>query len=193
MNLLIAGLVLFIAAHSTRIFAEGWRERQIERFGEKPWKLLVTVVSIAGFVMIVAGYGEARLTPLPLWEPPLWTRHLSLLLNLLAFILLTAAYVPRNLIKEKIGHPMIAGVKTWALAHLLANGNLADGLLFGSLLAWAVLDFRAARRRDRAQEAPPGDATLLGTFVALGVGVLAWYVFLTWLHVRWIGVNPVGA
>ena len=192
MTLLIAGLVLFIAAHSTRIFAEGWREHMLERIGEKPWKGLVTVASIAGFVMIVIGYGAARLSPLPLWEPPLWTRHLALLLNLLAFILLTAAYVPRNLIKARIGHPMIAGVKVWALAHLLSNGMLADLILFGSFLAWAVLDFRASRRRDRAQDVSYPEATLLGTFVALAVGALAWYVFLQWLHARWIGVSPLG-
>ena len=192
MSLLIAGLVLFIAAHSTRIFAEGWRAALMERIGEKPWKGLVTIVSVTGFVMIIIGYGQARLAPVPLWEPPFWTRHLSLLLNLLAFILLTAAYVPRNAIKAKIGHPMIAGVKVWALAHLLANGNLADLILFGSFLAWAVLDFRASRRRDRDNDVtyPPGN--LLGSFTTLAVGVVAWFAFARWLHLQWIGVSPLG-
>ncbi len=192
MSLLIAGLVLFLAAHSTRIFAEGWRASMLERLGEKPWKGVVTVVSIAGFVLIVIGYGQLRLAPLPLWEPPVWTRHLSLLLNLLAFILLTAAYVPRNAIKARIGHPMVAGVKIWALAHLLANGNLADVLLFGSFLLWAVLDFRASRRRDRENEVsyPPGN--LLGSFGTLAIGVVAWFVFVKWLHVQLIGVSPLG-
>ena len=192
MQLLVAGLVLFIAAHSMRIFADGWRTAMLERIGEKPWKGLITVVSIAGFALIAIGYGQARLAPVPLWEPPLWTRHLSLLLNLLAFILLTAAYVPRNAIKARIGHPMVAGVKVWALAHLLANGTLTDVLLFGSFLLWAVLDFRASRRRDRENETsyPPGN--LLGSFGTLAVGTLAWFVFVKWLHLQLIGVSPLG-
>ena len=192
MTLLIAGLILFIAAHSTRIFADGWRSAMLERLGEKPWKGLITVVSIAGFVLIVMGYGQARLAPVPLWAPPLWTRHLALLLNLFAFILLTAAYVPRNAIKAKIGHPMVAGVKIWALAHLLANGNLADVLLFGSFIVWAVLDFRVSLRRDRLNETVYPAGTLLGSFATLAIGALAWFVFLKWLHLRWIGVSPLG-
>ncbi len=192
MSLLIAGLVLFLAAHSMRIFADGLRTALLERIGEKPWKGLVTVISIAGFVLIVIGYGQARLEPLALWTPPIWTKHLSLLLNLFAFILLVAAYVPRNAIKAKIGHPMVVSVKVWALAHLLANGNLADVLLFGSFLVWAVLDFRAARRRDRDNEVsyPPGN--LLGSFGTLAIGAVVWFVFVRWLHAMLIGVSPLG-
>ena len=192
MQLLIAGLVLFLAAHSTRIFADGWRTAMLERVGEKPWKGLVTVVSIAGFALIVIGYGQLRTAPVPLWEPPFWTRHLSLLLNLLAFILLTAAYVPRNVIKARIGHPMVAGVKVWALAHLISNGNLADVLLFGSFLLWAVLDFRASRRRDRENEVSYPTGNLLGSFGTLAIGAVAWFVFLKWLHAQLIGVSPLG-
>ncbi len=192
MQLLIAGLVIFLAAHSTRIFADGWRTTMLERLGEKPWKGLITVVSVAGFALMVIGYGQARMVPVLLWEPPLWTRHLSLLLNLLAFILLTAAYVPRNAIKARIGHPMVAGVKIWALAHLLANGTLADVLLFGSFLLWAVLDFRASRRRDRDNETQYPTGNLLGTFGTLAIGALAWFVFVKWLHLQLIGVGPMG-
>ncbi|MFM8466812.1 MAG: NnrU family protein [Oxalobacteraceae bacterium] len=192
MTLLIAGLVLFLAAHSTRLVAEGWRSTMLERLGEKPWKGLISVVSIAGFALIVIGYGQLRGTPVPLWEPPLWTRHVSLLLNLLAFILLTAAYVPRNVIKARLGHPMIAGVKIWALAHLLSNGQLADVLLFGSFLVWAVLDFRASRRRDREHEVSYPPANLLGSMGTLAIGTLAWFVFVMWLHVQLIGVSPLG-
>jgi len=192
MQLLIAGLVLFLAAHSTRIFADGWRTAMLERVGEKPWKGLVTVVSIAGFALIVIGYGQLRTAPVPLWEPPFWTRHLSLLLNLLAFILLTAAYVPRNVIKARIGHPMVAGVKVWALAHLISNGNLADVLLFGSFLLWAVLDFRASRRRDRENEVSYPAGNLLGSFGTLAIGTVAWFVFVKWLHLQLIGVSPLG-
>jgi uncharacterized membrane protein len=192
MLLLILGLILFIAAHSTRIFTDDWRSHMLERLGEKRWKVLITLVSIAGFVLMMIGYGQARLTPLPLWEPPIAARSIALVLNLLAFFLLAAAYVPRNIIKAKIGHPMVAGVKIWALAHLLSNGNLADVMLFGSLLVWAVLDFRASRKRDRINEVEYPAATALGTRITLATGAIIWYVFLVWLHVRWIGVSPLG-
>ena len=85
-----------------------------------------------------------------LWTPPVWTRHAAALLTLPAFILLAAAYVPRNAIKARLGHPMLLGTKLWAAAHLLANGNVADVLLFGGFLVWATLCFRAAKGRDRA-------------------------------------------
>ena len=193
MALLILGLILFIDAHSTRIFTDDWRSHMLERLGEKRWKVLITLVSIAGFGLMMIGYGQARLTPLPLWEPTLAARNIALILNLLAFFLVAAAYVPRNIIKEKIGHPMVAGVKIWALAHLLSNGNLADVILFGSLLVWAVLNFRSSRKRDRMNDVEYPAGTVLGTRVTLAIGAIVWYVFLQWLHVRWIGVSPLGA
>jgi uncharacterized membrane protein len=191
MALLIAGLILFLGAHSTRVFADDWRTRTLARIGEKPWKGLITVLSIAGFVLIVVGYGQARLDPVVLWVPPVWTRHLSLLINLLAFIAITAAYVPRNRIKAKIGHPMVAGVKAWAIAHLIANGNLADLILFGAFLAWAVVDFRTARRRDRANGTVYPAGTLGRNAITLAIGALIWAVFTMVLHVRLIGVAPL--
>lgn len=192
MALLIAGLILFLAAHSMRVFADDWRTRMIERLGELKWKGVVTLLSIAGFILLIVGYGEARMTPLVLWEPPVWTRHLALLLNLLAFVLLAAAYVPRNSIKAKIGHPMIASVKIWALAHLIANGTLADVLLFGGFLLWAVVNFRASRRRDRMNSTVYPSGAMANNLLTLVVGLGAGVVFMVWLHVRWIGVSPLG-
>lgn len=192
MALLIAGLILFLGAHSTRIFADDWRTRTIDRIGEMPWKGLVTVLSLAGFVLMIFGYDAARLMPVVLWQPPLWTRHLALLLNLIAFVLVTAAYVPRNRIKEKIGHPMVAGVKVWAFAHLLANGTLADVLLFGSFVIWAVLDFRVSRRRDRMNATVYPSGALANTLLTVVAGLGAGLVFMLWLHLRWVGVSPLG-
>jgi uncharacterized membrane protein len=192
MALLIAGLILFLGAHSTRIFADDWRTRTIEQLGELKWKGLVTVLSIAGFILLIVGYDQARMTTVALWQPPIWTRHVAVLFNLLAFILVAAAYVPRNIIKSKIGHPMIAGVKIWALAHLLANGNLADVLLFGTFLLWAVLDFRTSRRRDRINATVYPEAAMANSLLTLVVGLGAGVVFMLWLHVRWVGVSPLG-
>jgi len=192
MALLIIGLVLFLGAHSVRILADQLRTQTITRIGDTGWKGLITVASIAGFVLIVIGYGQAHAYHLPLWTPPLWTHYLSIPLTLIAFVLITAAYVPGNSIKAKVGHPMVAGVKTWAFAHLLANGNLADVLLFGSFLIWAVASFVTSRRRDRVNGTtyPAGTATRTG--LTLVIGTVLWAVFLMVLHVRWIGVSPLG-
>jgi uncharacterized membrane protein len=143
MTLLLLGLVLFLGTHSVRIFADGWRAQRVSAMGLNAWKGVYSVVSIAGFVLIVYGYGAARLEPVVLYLPPVWTRHLASLLTIPAFILLVAAYVPGTRIKRAVGHPMVLGVKTWARAHLLANGMLADVLLFGAFLVWAVLEKRA--------------------------------------------------
>ena len=192
MTVLILGLVLFLGAHSVRIFAEGWRTAQIARRGEGAWKGMYTVVSIAGFGLILWGYGLARAEPVALWTPLLWGRHLAGLLMLFAFILLVAAYVPKNGIKSWLHHPMVLSVKVWALAHLLANHTLADLLLFGSFLVWAVLDFRAARQRDRAAHTAYPQGTMAGTLMTVVVGVVAWAVFAFWAHAWLFGVSPMG-
>jgi uncharacterized membrane protein len=192
MSYLILGLILFLGMHSVRIFADGWRSAQIAQRGAGAWKGLYALVSLAGFALIVWGYSQARTEPVVLWTPQLWARHLAALLMLVSFIFLAAAYVPRNGIKAKVHHPMVLGVKVWAFAHLLANHTLADLLLFGSFLVWAVLDLRSARQRDRAANTvyPPG--TLGGTIGAVVGGVVAWAVFAFWAHGWLFGVTPFG-
>lgn len=192
MTLLILGLVLFLGVHSTRIVAEGWRGRFIAQRGEMAWKGLYAVLSIVGFALIVWGYGQARLQPVVLWASPTWTRHLAALLTVPALIFLVAAYVPGNAIKARLRHPMVLGVKVWALAHLLANNTLADLLLFGGFLLWAVLDFRAARGRDRAAGTVTPAGGVVGTLVTVLVGLAAWAGFAFWAHGAWIGVRPFG-
>lgn len=190
MTVLLLGLILFLGVHSVRIFAEGWRTKQIAQRGEGAWKGIYSVLSIAGFVLIVWGYGLARQDPVILWTPQLWARHLASLLTLVAFILLVAAYVPKNGIKARVHHPMVLAVKVWALAHLLANHTLADLLLFGSFLVWAVLDYRAARARDRAGQVSYAPGTFGATAITVAVGGVAWAVFAMWLHAMLFGVRP---
>ena len=192
MTTLVIGLLIFLGVHSVRIVADDWRSRRIASMGPGAWKGLYSLVSIVGFVLIVWGYGLSRAAPVDLWHPPVWTRHLASLLNLAAFVLLAAAYVPRNRIKASLGHPMVLGVKAWALAHLLSNGRLADVLLFGAFLLWAVFDFRAARRRDRSEGVRRPAGTLGGDAAAVVIGVGAWAAFAFWLHAAWIGVRPFG-
>lgn len=190
MTLLILGLVLFLGVHSTRIVAEGWRTRFVAQRGEMAWKGIYALLSIAGFVLILWGYGQARLQPVMLWGSPTWTRHLAALLTVPAFIFLVAAYVPGNAIKAMLKHPMVLGVKVWALAHLLANNTLADALLFGGFLVWAVFSYRAARGRDRANGTVYAPGRALPTVITVVVGLAAWAFFAFWAHAAWFGVRP---
>ncbi|NML42495.1 NnrU family protein [Ramlibacter sp. G-1-2-2] len=190
---LVLGLVLFLGVHSTRIVADGWRTATVARMGEKPWKGAYSLLSIVGFVLLVWGYGLARQHPVVLWPtPPVWVRHLTALLVLAGFVLLAAAYVPGNQLKAKLHHPMVLAVKLWAFGHLIANNTLADVVLFGAFLLWAVLDFRSSRMRDRTAGTvyPPGRGSR--TAIAVVIGVVAWVVFAFWLHAAWIGVAPMG-
>jgi uncharacterized membrane protein len=192
MTWLVLGLILFLGTHSVRIFAESWRGGRIAKMGLKPWKGVYSVVSIIGFVLIVWGYGVARGAPVVLYAPPVWTKHVAALLTIPAFILLAAAYVPGTRIKRAVGHPMVAGVKSWAFAHLLANGTLADVVLFGSFLAWSIADYIVARRRDRAAGMVYVVGPVSRDIVAVVVGLVAWAAFAFWLHGAWIGVRPFG-
>lgn len=192
MSFLILGLLIFLGVHSVRMVADDWRSHCMARLGPATWKGLYAMLSLIGFVLICWGYGLARQHPVVLWTPPMATRHVAALLVLFSFVLVAAAYVPRNSIKSRVHHPMVLGVKVWAVAHLLSNGNLADVLLFGSFLAWAVLSYSAARRRDRAAGGHYPAGTSGATALAVAVGVAAWIVFALWLHSWLIGVRPLG-
>ena len=186
---LALGLTLFLGIHLTRALAPRWRDAQIARLGDKGWKALYTVVSVVGFGLILWGYSQERLNPVVLWPPIRGMNHLAALFMLVAMVLLAAAYVPRNHIKARVLHPMTLSVKVWALAHLLANNTLADVMLFGSFLVWAILVFRAARRRPVPVAAAPTAACTAATVV---VGAALWAVIAFWAHAAWLGIAPLG-
>ncbi len=188
MTYLIPGLIIFLGVHSVRIVADGWRTRTIARVGEPAWKGVYSVLSLAGFALLVWGYGQARGASAVLYDPPLYLRHVTSLLMLLSLVLVSAAYVPGNHIRAAIGHPMLAGVKLWAFAHLLSNGRLADGVLFGAFLLWAIADFVAARRRDRAAGTVVATGKASRTALTVGAGVAAWAALAFGLHFWLIGV-----
>jgi len=188
MALLIVGLLLFLGAHSVRIVADPWRSAQVARFGEKPWKGLISLLSLIGFVLIVWGYVRARAAAGVVWIAPDWTRYLAAL----AFILVVASYLPANRIKARVGHPMVLGVMAWALGHLLANGTPAAALLFGAFLVWAVADYATARRRDRAAAVGYPAGAPVRDAVTVAVGLAAWTLFAFVLHGWLIGVRPFG-
>lgn len=192
MTILVLGLLIFLGVHSVRIVADPWRGAMLARLGENGWKGVYSLVALAGFALLVWGYGQARQAPVVLWTPPVAMRHLAALLTAIAFVCIAAAYVPRNAIKARLHHPMLLGVKTWALAHLLANGTLADVLLFGGFLVWAIVCFASSRRRDRANGTVYPAGTASGTAIIVVVGLAAWAAFAFWLHGMLIGVRPFG-
>ena len=191
MTLLILGLLIFLGLHSVSIFAPAWRDAQVAQRGENAWKGIYSVLSIVGFALLVYGYGLARQAPVVLYTPPTALRHVALLLMLPVFVLLLSAYLPGR-IRAAAKHPMLLATKFWALAHLLANGMLADIVLFGALLAWAVAD-RISLKRRVARPIPGAPASKLNDVIAV-VGGLALYGLVAMvLHVRWFGVAPFGS
>ncbi len=190
MTVFIVGLVLLLGVHSTSIVAPVWRDAQVARHGERAWKGLYTLVSLVGIALLIYGYGVARQSPLVLYTPPLFLRHVALLLLLPVFPLLLAAYLPGR-IRTAARHPMLLAVKLWAVAHLLANGTLADVLLFGGFLAWAVAD-RISLRRRTPRAVPGAPASALNDAIVI-VGGLALYVAFALVLHRWLfGVAPLG-
>lgn len=191
MGMMILGLVLFLGVHSTRIVADGWRTDMIRRLGASRWKGLYALISVVGLVLVVWGFSLARQQPVQLWAPPFFMRHVAWLLTLVAFILLVATYVPGNAIKARLHHPMVLGVMFWAAAHLLAIGNLANVVLFGSFLVWAALSFRAARARDRVERTLYPAGTALGTLITVVAGIIVWAGIAFWAHGLIIGIRPL--
>ena len=189
MLLLVLGLVLFLGVHSVSIFAEPFRDRMAAK-SELGWKAAYGVASLLGIWLIVKGYGAARMDPVWLWTPPAWLSHLSALLVLRGFVFVVASYLPGR-ISDALKHPQLVAVKLWAAAHLLVNGTLADLVLFGSFLAWAVAD-RISLKRRTPRELPAAPRRAANDFIAIGVGLVAYLVFVFWAHRALIGVAPFG-
>jgi len=196
MDMLIAGLVIFLGIHALRVWGEGLRSALLQRLGPLGFKGVYSIASLAGFYLLVVGYGQARLEPVQLWTPAPGMAHAAVALMWVSMVMLAAAEIPRNAIKARLRHPMVLGVKVWALAHILANGTLHDVLLFGGFLVWAVLSFRAARQRDRAALAA-GEASDTpsvsgaATIGAVLAGTVVWAAFILVAHVWLIGVAPL--
>ncbi len=190
MPLLIVGLALFLGVHSIAIVSPAWRSRAIHRLGERTWKALYALISLAGFVLICWGFAMARHSPVILYSPPLWMHHIALILMLPVFPLILAAYLPGR-IKTAAKHPMLAAVKIWAFAHLLANGALTDVLLFGGFLAWAVADRISLKRRASPQLPRSAAPRAWNDALAVTLGVAIYAIFIGWAHVRLFGVSPL--
>ena len=193
MLVLVVGLVLFLGIHSVSIVAPRWRLAMIERLGEWPWKGMYAVVSAIGLVVLVVGYGIARREPVVLYAPPAALRHVALLLMVPVFPLFLASYFPGR-ISRATKHPQLLSVKIWATAHLIANGTLADVVLFGAFLAWAVADRISVKRRPavEAHNVPGAPPSAANDAIAVVAGLAVYVVFLFWAHRRVDRVSPLG-
>jgi uncharacterized membrane protein len=143
---LVAGLVLFLGAHSVSIVSPRWRAATVERVGAAAWRAGFTLVALAGLALIAYGFGRAREAPVILYVAPVWVRDTMVMFMPFVFPMAFAAYFP-GLISGLLKHPLLVAVKLWATLHLLVNGSLADVVLFGSVLAWAVADRISLKRR----------------------------------------------
>lgn len=186
---LIAGLVLFLGVHSVSIVNASWRERMVARMGLLPWQAIYAIVAVAGLLLIIRGYGAARLENVVLYMPPGWLNYVSIVLMAAAFPLLFAAYLPGR-IQTATKHPMLAATKFWALAHLLANGSLADVLLFGAFLVWAVAD-RISMKRRTPLPVPGAPPKRFNDAIAVILGLVVYIAFLHGVHQWLFGVSPL--
>ena len=186
MTVLVVGIAMFLAIHLVPAFPE-IRQRLIGAAGENGYRLLFSFLSLFGLVLIVWGF--ARAPVVQLWSPPHWTRYVAMALMLPVFVLIIAAYVPGE-IKARLKHPFLVAIKIWALAHLIANGDLASVILFGSFLAYAVVDRIALKRRPAARAMPMSDRGRNDLIAVVG-GLVLYVVFLLWLHPLLIGTSPL--
>ena len=190
MTILIIGLAIFLGMHSISIATPGLRARAVASMGPNRWRGVYSLVSASGFVLILLGFHTARQAPVVLYMPPAWMRHVTLLLMLPVFPLIFAAYLPGR-IKTAVKHPMLAAVKLWAFAHLLSNGMLAEVLLFGAFLVWAICDRISLKHRpsQAIHTAPQGR---FNDLIAVVAGLALYVFFILWAHMRLIGVSPLG-
>lgn len=188
MTYLVLGLAIFLGIHSVSIIAPSARDRWAAALGKNAWRGLYSLISLAGFLLLIYGYGLARHEPVLLYAPPLWLRHVALVLMVPAFPLLLATFLPGR-IKSTVKHPMLTGVKLWALAHLLANGMAADVLLFGGFLAWAVAD-RISMKRRVVRPINTLPASRWNDAIAVVGGLAIYALMLCCLH-RWLVGVPL--
>jgi uncharacterized membrane protein len=187
MEQLIVGLVLFFGMHSASIVALPLRDRLAAK-SELGWKALYGLVSLIGIVLVARGYAELRQVPTLLYASPVWVRHVAAVFLLPIFVLFLAPYFPGR-ITSATKHPQLVAVKLWAVAHLLVNGTLADVLLFGSFLVWAVAD-RISMKSRPVRPIPGAPASVASDIVLVVVGLALYAALLFWLHEVAFGIRP---
>lgn len=192
MAILVLGIIIFLGMHLIRVVAPGFRAGVIESRGKGTWMGIYALLSLIGLCLIIYGFGQARSETGVLYDPPVFLRHIALLLMLFAFVSLAAGFLPAGRIAVALKHPQILSVKIWALAHLLSNGETSSVLLFGSFLAWGVILRISLKRRERAGERVlPMFKSATNDVLAVVIGLVAYVLFVWKLHEWLIGVAPV--
>jgi uncharacterized membrane protein len=185
--ILVVGLAVFIAGHAFTVFRAA-RQDVVARIGEGPYKAIYSVIALIGLVLIGTGYPLYRATGwIDVWYPPAWTRHVTVALVWPAIIAMVAAYSPGR-IKTTLKHPMLVGVKLWALAHLISNGDLGSIVLFGAILGWAVFDRISFKRRTDPGSPPIPIGGTKNDVIAVGGGTIAYLLLGYLFHPYVIGV-----
>jgi uncharacterized membrane protein len=188
MFILIAGLILFLGVHSMRIAAPDWRNAQMKALGEGKWKGAYSLIAAAGLFLIIWGYARAAATAPVFYEPPIWLKHTAAFLMVFAFVAIMVYAFPAGRLKPALKHPMLVSVKIWAVAHLLANGDLASILLFGGFLVWAVADRISVKRRG---DAVPAAGPVRNDVMAIAAAAVLYLLFIWRLHVWLFGAVPL--
>lgn len=182
MTFLVCGLILFLGIHSVSIFADQWRNDQVAKLGALTWKIIYSLISIIGIVLMTVGYLEARPQPITIWSPPPWAWQITVYFSLVSLILIAAAYVPSNAIKLKLKDPMLVGVIVWAICHLTTIGSLAGILLFGGFLIWGMIDLISCRARRSKLPPTQEKASVVMTLATIAAGTVA---FLPFAHIAY--------
>ncbi len=179
----IAGLVIFFGTHLFSAFRSRTDGHDLRKnVGESAFMAAYSLVALAGFVLLVWGYGEARASTGMLYTAPVWGRHLNYVLMPIALIMLVAAYAPTGHIAKTLKHPMLAAVKLWAVGHLLANGETVAVILFGSFLAYAIFARIMSKRRGDLGAGAAVKVNPAGDLIAIGVGLGVSAALILWLH-----------
>ena len=191
MLILIVGLAIFFAVHSVRLLIPDWREMAVTKAGLMSWRVRFGMLSLLSLGFIFMGYGQARLSPIWLWFPPVFMPHVTSFIMFVTLFFFCSAMVPKTTLRRITGYPLYLAVKLWAIAHLLSNGNLADVLLFGSFLIWAIVSFAIFRRRDRKAGVKAEESSIRFDLIAFGFAGVSWFAIVVFFHKAVIGVSPL--
>ncbi|MCO6185138.1 NnrU family protein [Rhizobium sp. L1K21] len=188
MVMFVVALALFLLLHSIRIFAPAWRKSMIDKMGVRAWRGVYSVLSIVTFIFLIYAFAQSRAVTPMLYYPPVWLAHIAFLLMLISFILAAVSIFPAGKLAVWTKHPLLAAVKFWALAHLLANGELNSVILFAGFLIWAVAA-RISAKRQNIQ--PRAFKSVQWDIIAVITGIVLYGLFIMYLHELLIGVSPL--
>ncbi len=188
MLVFVLGLAIFFAVHLVPVLAPAFRDGIVERMGKSRWMIIYSALSLAGFVIMVFGWGQFRPVAPQLYEPPSWGRDVTMSLVWLSFILFALPRRKPGRILSLVRHPMVTGVILWSIGHLLANGDQASVILFGSFLVFALL---SRITKFSSDVDGPQFVSYRSDIVGIVAGTVLYAIFVLWIHLWLFGVSPI--